>query len=417
MEVFVPHDFKLNHIQAPASKSVAQRMLFAAALGQKSVELNHLGYCDDVKHIQSVVEQLGAEVIKNGDNIIIHPNKKSPKSELNCGESGLGIRLTTSIASTFSEEFKIFAEGSLLNRPLTQFADFLPKMGVDINFSKGNKPPLTVKGPLKAGKYTVDGSLSSQYISGILMALPLVDGDSILHVLSPKSTPYIDITLNVLKTFGIDIKASKDYTQFDIKGNQKYELKNDQIAIEGDYSGAAFWVVYALLTEGEFKIDWLKKDSTQADKAILDVVNLCGGDYSWSENQLIIHQKASKPFHFDATHCPDLFPILTVLAAGIKGESRIKGVHRLKHKESDRATVLVKEFSPLGLSIDIEGDELVIQGTAHLQSGTVDSHNDHRIAMAGAIAAILTPDGIQIKQAESVNKSYPEFWNLLDLKQ
>ena len=412
MDQFVPYNFEINSVIAPASKSVAQRMLLASALSCKTVQLNNLGRCDDVLHIKSIIQQLGAHIHQNGQNLIINGNSHPITTNLNCGESGLGIRLTITIASTFGKDFTITGEGSLLKRPLKQFQDFLPQMGVDVKLTNGNSLPLQLSGKLKGGHYTVDGSLSSQYISGLLMALPLCENDSVLTVTAPTSTPYIDITLDVLKTFNIDVK-NNNYTTYSIKGNQTYQPTSKIINIEGDWSGAAFWIVYGAL-KGQITISNLATSSTQADKAILDVIKSIGCDFKWDKNGILHIQKINlNAFSFDATHCPDLFPILVVLAAGTNGTSTIKGVKRLKHKESDRGMVLQSEFKKLGLNIEINDDMMTIYGTGTLKSGTINSNNDHRIAMAGAIASILTDKGITITNAQSVNKSYPEFWELI----
>lgn len=409
MEKFVSNTTSITSISVPASKSVAQRVLFGAALSTKPVELFNLGSCDDVLHIKEIIKQLGAEIIEKEHSIIVTGRKYPIASTLNCGESGLGIRLTTSIASTFGKKFTIKGEGSLLKRPLTQFTDFLPQMGVEIN--KDGKLPLQISGSLKGGEYTVDGSLSSQYISGLLMALPLCKEDSILQVTSPTSLPYIDITLSVLEFFGITIE-NHSYSKYIIKGNQTYTPQKDNITIEGDWSSAAFWVVYGAI-KGSIVLTNLDINSTQADKAILDVIKKIGSTYDWIGNDLIITKNRLIPFDFDATNCPDLFPILVVLAASIQGTSVITGVDRLKHKESDRGLVLQTQFSKLGLTINIDGDQMTIYGKGALNSGEIHSNNDHRIAMAGAISASLTDNGITISNAESVNKSYPNFWNFI----
>lgn len=413
MAIFVPNNCLKLTIEAPASKSYAQRVLLAASLCKKPIEIKNTGHCEDVMFIIDVVKQLGTEVQKSTTGFILSPQKNKLKTNLNCGESGLGIRLTTPIAASFGGTFFINGEGSLVSRPLSPFEGFLPKMGVEVELNKGYLP-LQINGKLQGGNYTVDGSLSSQYISGLLMALPLCSNDSGLTVLSSKSTPYIDITLEILQIFGIEV-INNNYQEYKIKGNQTYVSPKQPIAIEGDWSGAAFWIVFGLI-KGEISIEQLNPNSTQADKEILKVVEQIGAQFEWKNNVLRIKKGNHHAFSFDATHCPDLFPILVVLAASIKGISRIKGVHRLKHKESDRATVLIKEFGALGLKIDIENDEMIIHGTGELNSGTIHSHNDHRIAMSGAITASITPQGITIEGEESVGKSYPEFWEvLLDL--
>ncbi len=412
MAVFVPNHIEKQTIVAPPSKSYAQRILLAAAMAEHSIEIENVGDCDDVLAMLNVVTQLGAELRMNENKIYLSPRKHECNRTLNCGESGLGVRLTTSIASTFGGEFNINGEGSLLQRPLTDFTDFLPKMGVKVQLNNGFLP-LRMNGKLKGGEYTVDGSLSSQYISGLLMALPLCEEDSILTVHNSKSTPYIDITLAILKQFGVVVEH-QNYQRYEIKGNQKYHSIQNSISVEGDWSGAAFWVVYGLI-KGEIFIDNLNPKSFQADKAILEVISQIGGRFSWKADGLVIHKSKQEhhPFDFDATHCPDLFPILVVLAASIKGISKIKGVHRLKHKESDRGAVLIKEFGKLGLKIEEENDTMIIHGDGTLNSGEIHANNDHRIAMSGAIASILTENGLTIIDEDSVSKSYPNFWKVL----
>lgn len=416
MDQFVPNNIDIKIVDAPASKSFAQRILLASAFSSQPVEIKNLGSCDDVLHIKSIVKQLGATIIEKEDSIIVtgkpisdYRNNNSHHTQLNCGESGLGIRLTTSIVAAIGGKFTINGEGSLLKRPLTQFNEFLPKMGVDFELDNG-KLPIQLSGSINGGEFTIDGSLSSQYISGLLMALPLAKEDSILHVTSPTSIPYIDVTLDVLSFFGIKI-SNENYTKYTIVGNQEYTPIKNTVNVEGDWSGAAFWIVFGLIKE-EIVIKNLNQASTQADRAILDVIELVNSTYEWGNAILKIKKGSLQPFSFNATHCPDLFPILVVLAAAINGTSTITGVYRLKHKESNRGLVLQTEFKKLGLDITIDGDIMTVYGTGKLLSGTINSNNDHRIAMAGAIASLLSPKGITIIDANCVNKSYPEFWDI-----
>ena len=407
MDIFVSNSTTVTSILAPPSKSVAQRVILASALSSQPLEIFNSGNCDDVIHIKAVAQQLGAKLTQKKHSILINGKQLPIAHTLNCGESGLGIRLTTTVASTFGKKITLIGKGSLLKRPLTQFESFLPKMGVTVKLTNSSVP-IYIDGSLQGGDYCVDGSLSSQYISGLLMALPLCKTNSTLNVLNATSTPYIDITLQVLADFGIKI-SHNNYQNYTILGNQTYTYHSKQTIIEGDWSAASFWVVYGLINSG-ISISNLKQTSTQADKAILEVIKLVGGDFKWLNGDLLISKNINKPFIFDATHCPDLFPILVVLAASIKGKSVIKGLKRLKHKESDRGVVLQKEFGTLGLKIDLLEDEMTIFGTSTLKSGSIHSTNDHRIAMAAAISSSLTPNGITVIDSESVSKSYPDFW-------
>jgi len=401
-----------KQIIAPPSKSFAQRVLFATALSKQSAILNNIGKSDDVLNVLKIVDQLGFTVKSSGEKTLIQKDTEPLNNLINIGESGLGTRLSVPILTRFFDDFMVHGTGTILNRTMDWFEKYLPQTGLYVALNNGHLP-LKATGTITAGNYTVDGSKSSQYISGLLMTLPLCQGDSILEVTNPTSIPYIDITLEVMAKYNVQV-THENHQQFKISGNQSYYLDELDYTVEGDFSSAAFWIVYGLLANG-IEILNLNPNSVQADKAILNVVEAVGGSYSWNQNRLTIHQPNTLiPFQFDATHCPDLFPILTVLAAGIKGESSITGTNRLKNKESDRKSVLLKEFSNLALEIKATDNKIIINGTGTLQSSEINSHSDHRIAMSAAIASLLTPSGISITNAECVHKSYPSFWKTAD---
>ncbi|MFK8046640.1 MAG: 3-phosphoshikimate 1-carboxyvinyltransferase [Crocinitomicaceae bacterium] len=395
-------------ISVPPSKSHAQRVLFAIALTKQSAIINNLGGSDDVLYVLEIIKQLGFTVDYAGDKVLIQKDSEPSNNQINVGESGLGTRLSVPILSHFFDHYSINGSGTILNRSMKWFLDYLPQTGINISLIN-NRLPLQANGKIESGIYVVDGSKSSQYISGLLMTLPLCKANSTLIVTNPTSIPYIDITLKVLDDFNIKIE-NENYLKYKIPGNQLYFLDDLQYTIEGDFSGAAFWIVYGLLTDG-ISISNLNPQSVQADKAILKIVEAVDGVVNWTENTLTIRPPEQlKTFHFDAENCPDLFPILTVLALGIRGTSSIKGIHRLSNKESDRATVLFKEFSKLGAEMKIHDNTLIINGTGQLKTGVIQSFNDHRIAMSSAIASILTPSGIGITNPNCVNKSYNTFW-------
>ena len=408
MIVKVPHNFKVSSLEAPASKSYAQRALFAATLAENPSLLVNLGNSNDVLHIQNIVQQLGAEIEPVSNGIKIHPGKAAIQRKLDCGESGLGIRLTTSIASTFGGDFEIIGHGSLTERPMSDFETFLPALQVKFKSDNGYLP-LTISGKIQGGEVTLDGSMSSQFLSGILMALPLADSDSVITVTNLNSKPYVAMTLSLMSAFGISVKNDR-YQTFSIKGNQTYKSP-ETYKVESDWSGAAFWIVYGCIAN-PIMITGLNQKSSQADRAIMLVLEMTGANFQWQNDNLIIQPNNLKPFNFNATDCPDLFPILATLAASIYGTSKIEGIGRLTHKESNRSKAIQEEFSKLGLSIELQEDTMIINGKGKLKSGAVSSRNDHRMAMSLAIAATLTEAGIVISEAESVNKSYPEFWNI-----
>ncbi len=402
---------KVSIIEAPPSKSFAQRALFAAALNQNDTTIENIGTSDDVLSVKRIIEQLGFS-IKNTGRITHIERTSIPKNNtLNIGESGLGTRLSSIILSLFFKNYIIKGHGSILKRPMNWFKDYLPQFGLHIDLNNGFLP-LKASGQIRSGNYSVDGSESSQYISGLLMTLPLCNRDSTLEVNNPTSTPYIDITLSVLKDFGVKIDHHH-YSKYLIKGNQSYNIKS-LYKVEGDFSSAAFWIAYGLLNGG-IHVSNLNPKSIQADSAILEVVSMVGGNYEWQNSTLeIFPPECLVPFEFDASNCPDLFPILVVLAAGINGKSTIHGANRLIYKESNRKQVLLEEFSKLGLEMKNINNSIIIQGVGSLNSGEVASHNDHRIAMAATIASCLTPSGLSISNPNCVNKSYPEFWKVVE---
>ncbi len=386
-----------------------QRAIAIALLADGETRISNADFSNDSKSILKVAEQLGAKVHILNDEVIIKGNRNFKGKTLSAGESGLGIRTFTPIASLFPQTIKLTGEGSLLNRPIDMVETPLRNLGVEVTSSDGYLP-LTVSGPLKGGNTEVDGSISSQVLTGLLIALPMAENDSILKVNKLQSIPYIDMTLDILKEFGAEVKQ-ENYETFRIKGSQKYKARNYKI--EGDWSGAAFHLVAGAIA-GEVEVKGLNPDSLQADRAILDAIKNSGAQIKVSEESIHVETASLKAFEFDATHCPDLFPPLVVLAAACEGKTRIKGVTRLYHKESNRALVLQKEMRKLGIEIQLDEDVMSIKG-GKIKEGKIHSNNDHRIAMAGAIAALIASGPIVIEHAEAINKSYPDFFEDLGL--
>ena len=397
-------------ILIPASKSDGQRAILAAALAKGTSEILNIGESDDVQSMLRNVQLLGAEVEINGSSVAITGTKQFPENiELNVGESGLGLRLLTSICAAHDGMQILNGEGSILTRDQSFFENHFSLMGVEATSNSG-KLPLEIKGKLRPGNYTVDGSESSQYISGLLMALPLLNGDSVLTVQDLKSKPYVEMTLETLRAFGIKIQSQAN--SYFIKGNQEYQATD--YTVEADWSSASYWLVAAALGH-DLRLSGLNRNSKQADKALLDVLELANCKIIIQNGEIKVDGAQRKAFDFDATNCPDLFPSLVTLAAFCNGISRIKGAHRLINKESNRCLVLQKEFAKLGLNIELKNDEMIIHGGQQLKSTEVDSNNDHRIAMCLAIAATRINNGLIINGAEAVSKSYPDFWRDLSL--
>lgn len=420
-----------GRLTAPASKSYAQRALAASLLVPDSdnpagwSELRNMGLCNDTSAALEAVQHLGAAV-RYGDNkgtyYVQGGFLKHKPGELNIGESGLAARLFTPIAAQSPDPVTVTGHGSILKRPVvTSMAGPLRELGAEVSFAEGGFLPLTVSGPLRGGIAEVDGSLSSQFITGLLMASPLSAQDTQLVVRNPKSVPYLAMTLEVLRTFGISVSHAADYTEFIIPGRQKY--KAAVYNIEGDWSGASCLLVAAAtagLPGGRgVTVDNLNPRSLQADRAIVEALTRAGVPMDLCGHVLTVRRSENlRGFEFDATDCPDLFPALAALAAFCEGTTVLRGTSRLTHKESDRAATIAAEFAKLGVAIDLsEPDVMAVTGIREpgaalaVKDVLLDSHNDHRIAMATAVAALRADKPVFIDGAEAVDKSYPCFWD------
>lgn len=395
---------KLN---APASKSFMQRAIALAVVNEGNTKILNPTYCDDAIAGLEIARNFGFKVTENKDFVSLERESEIVPDQLMCGESGLAIRLFAPIVALANKEVELNAEGSLLKRP----ADFMEKtfkqLGVNLQMNQGF-PPVKITGPITGSIAEVDGSISSQFLSGLLIALPKSNKDTTLKVKQLMSIPYIDMTLSAIESFGGKIEYNADYSEFTVKGNQKYNT--DEYFIEGDWSGAAGLLVAGAIA-GEITVERLSTTSTQADMAVLDAIEQSGAIINKTADTVTIKAPNKlKAFNFDALHCPDLFPVLTALAANCEGKSRINGVHRLTHKESNRALALKEEFNKIGIRIDFENDEMVIYG-GKMKGAEVFAHNDHRIAMAMTLAAFNTNGEIAITGAECVNKTYPAFYD------
>jgi 3-phosphoshikimate 1-carboxyvinyltransferase len=402
---------RFGTISIPSSKSDGQRALLAAALAKGESILHNVGDSHDEMSMLETIQTLGATISQKKSNTIsIQGIKKFPThGEINIGESGLGVRLITSICAAHEGVFMVSGKGSLETRPLTFFLETLPKFGAQIQ-SNGGLIPLEVEGPMHGTEIEIDGSQSSQYISGLLMALPLLKEESRLHIPVLNSLPYLQMTMATLKKFGIEI-LHQNYEEFLIRGNQNYIPTT--YTIESDWSSASFWLVASALGMN-IQLTGLSMTSLQADKKILEAFEAANCSLGYVDHKIRMDGRKRKPFKFDATHCPDLFPALATFAALCDGRSEIKGVSRLAHKESDRGLVLQEEFANIGVTIILDEDIMHIHGKTSIEGGKVDAHNDHRIAMCFGIAGMFADEKIEVSGAEAVSKSYPRFWEDLE---
>ena len=396
-------------ITAPASKSYAQRAVAAALLAGGETTLTHLDLCNDTRAALDVARRLGASVSHEGTTYTIRGGLNPVSTKLNIGESGLATRLFTPIASLCHMPITINGEGSILRRPIEMMEEPLQALGVEV-ISNGGYLPISVKGPMRGGEIHVDGSLSSQFITGLLMALPLSPNVTVLHVENLKSRPYVDMTIDLAARFGVAIEHN-NYEQFYIAGGQHYTPCTYNI--EGDWSGASCLLV-AGATAGSITIRNLNHISLQADLAIIEALARAGAEIITTNSSVTVHGGPLHAFEFDATDCPDLFPALAALAASCEGTSVLTGTQRLTYKESNRAETIAEVFGRLGIGVDLSEENTMRITGGPVSSAVVDSHNDHRIAMAAAVAALSSDDSVVIEGADAADKSYPNFWNDLD---
>jgi 3-phosphoshikimate 1-carboxyvinyltransferase len=401
--IFVPSELS-GTVKAPSSKSMTQRAIAAALLANGNSCIRYPSYCDDSLAAMNVAVGLGAKVEPGIDELWINGSAVLKEPKLNCGESGLAIRMFSPIAALYTAEITMTGAASLRNRPMTMIEDALNQLGAECK-TTGGFLPLTIKGPINGGNCEIDGSVSSQLLTGLLMALPVAERDTEIKVNNLKSRPYIDMTIQLLQSFGIDVHHH-DYTYFHVPGKQKYVPS--VYKVEGDWSGAAFLLVAGAIG-GNIKVTGLKRDTLQSDIAILDALRSAGANISFINDDVEVSRSELKSFEFDATHSPDLFPPLVALASYCDGVSRIKGVSRLKHKESDRAETLKKEFAKMNILIETVDDVMTISG-GNPVGAHVESHEDHRIAMALAVTSLLADSEVFLRDSQCISKSYPDFY-------
>ena len=446
---FISSDHSLT---MPVSKSFAQRAIIAAALAEGTSHLKGYTPCGDNESALNVARSIGAQVEVNGTEVTITGIAASAGCldlpVLNVGESGLLTRMMIPVmAQLCPGGVRYEAEKTLMNRPLTGSKEIMETFGAEMS---DICMPLEVSGPLKAGRAEISGRHGSQIISGLLMALPFADRNSSMIVREPKSIPYTFITLEVLKKFGIkignDMLGGPDFIEsggdwalctemvFKIKGGQKYKAAD--IDLEGDWSAAANFLVAGAIF-GKVEVEGLDTTSLQADLSIMDILMDAGASLSQLDGDtgnITVQRAPLKAFSVDASNCPDLFPIISVLAAFCQGTSRLAGVGRLANKESNRAKAIVEMLTQMGVVVNIEGDEMVIEGhslaqrllassgqvnpsavegsPALLKGGRYTSHHDHRMVMALKVAALGADGPVEIDDVDCVAKSFPQFNDL-----
>ncbi len=394
----------------PSSKSLCHRAIICAGLSKVHSHISNVIFSKDIEATCGAMSALGVNIdIKEGNtNLLVKgvENLNSNKININCFESGSTLRFFIPIACTTGGEVTFKGEGKLVERPLEDYYSIFKEQGIKYSNHEG-KLPLSINGKLSPGEYKVKGDVSSQFITGLLFALPLLTSDSKIIVTTElESKGYIDLTLDMLKNFSVQVE-NRGYREFIIKGNQQYSARDYRV--EGDFSQVAFWLVAGALG-GNIDCEGINVNSLQGDKVIIDIIEKMGGKITIEGDKIKASPKNLKATVIDVSQCPDLVPIVAVLGALSKGTTEIINGARVRFKESDRLKAITTELNKIGANIEEREAGLIIRGVEAFKGGIVNSWNDHRIAMALAIASMRCTEPLIIEGAQSVNKSYPNFW-------
>lgn len=407
-----------GEVKIPPSKSMSHRAVICAALSDGTCKVSNIDFSDDIIATVEAMKSLGA-VIEKKDDYLEVIGIKSPQNKLNnstnderiidCNESGSTLRFLVPIAALFEGVNKFVGRGNLGKRPLDTYYEIFDNQGIKYSYKEGILD-LKTEGKLKCGEFKVKGNISSQFITGLLFTLPLLDGDSKITITTElESKGYIDLTLSAMRDFGIEI-INNNYEEFIIKGNQNY--KSIDYRVEGDYSQAAFFLC-ADAVLNEVVVNDLNLNSLQGDKEVIDILERMGVNIKENGKGIIgTVDKKLKSTIIDGSQCPDIIPVVSLAASLCDGTTEVINAGRLRIKECDRLAAVTSELNKLGAKITEKEDGLIIEGVSKLKGGcTVWSHKDHRIAMTLAIASTICEEPIIIKDYECVTKSYPEFWN------
>ncbi len=405
-------------VTVPPSKSLAHRAVICAALSDGSCKIDNIALSDDIIATTEAMRMFGATIEQDGSTLTIHGAGRNVKKAgdavsseervIDCNESGSTLRFIVPIATLFSGVSRFVGRGNLGKRPLTIYYDIFEEQGIAYQATE-DELDLTVDGLLKPGHFSFPGNVSSQFITGLLFTLPLLAGDSVITITTPlESVGYIDLTLQVMKDFGVDIE-NQGNQKFIIKGNQSYHATDYRI--EGDYSQAAFFLCADALGSA-VQVEDLSKDSLQGDRAVVSILEAMGVTFQQVDTGMV--GTAKEGLHgtlIDAAQCPDIIPVVALTACLSEGRTEIINAGRLRIKECDRLEATASQLKKLGADIQELPEGLLINGVKSLRGGKrVWSFKDHRIAMMLAIAATVCEEPITVTDAECVSKSYPNFW-------
>jgi len=394
-------------LRAPPSKSYTHRALFCSALAQGESTLRSPLSCDDTRATSDALSRIGvatewgagtARVTRSGE-------LKLPSDVIMCGESGTTLRFITAVCATTPHDIEISGEPSLLKRPVKDLVAALGELGARCTSDLGY-PPVHVKGPIKGGSVTIPGNVSSQYVSAVLLAAPLAENPIELRIAERlESKSYVQMTLEMQHDFGVQVEANDSLTDFRVRP-QAY--RPSEVEIEGDWSSAAFLLAGATIAGDKVNILGLDEKSRQADRCILDIIERMKAQAKRGSDSVTTQRSQLQPGEFDVSDSPDLFPVICALCAAAHGTSTIKGIRRLRIKESNRVQAMSEGLRLMGIQTQESEDTLAVQG-GKMHKATVNPHHDHRIAMAFAVLGLSTEE-VTITDAECVGKSYPSFW-------
>lgn len=393
---------------APPSKSDSHRALIGAALADGFSHVSPLILSKDMEATLSALEALDCRLQLQGDTALVQGIAGSPTGHIRiyCGESGSTLRFLLPIAAAFGIEAVFTGSGKLPQRPLGLYHDLLSCKGISLCKLECDELPLKISGQLQAGRFELAGDVSSQFVTGLLFALPLLQGDSELVLTSPlESKPYVDMTLDTLLRYGICVEETA--RGYRVAGGQRYLPCT--YTVEGDYSNAAFFAAAGLFSSG-ISITGLCPVSRQGDREIFDLLRRFGASVTEQNGMVTVARGDLCGIQIDAAQIPDLVPVLAVVGTFASGTTHIYNAHRLKLKESDRLAAIADALNAVGAEVFHDGDSLTVRGGKRLRGGVVSSCNDHRIAMSMAVAALFSDSDIFIDGAEAVEKSYPKFF-------
>ena len=394
----------------PPSKSQAHRLLICAALGKEPCRIACSALNDDLVATMDSLNALGAAISYSDGCFLVQPVKVQKGGTLNCGESGSTLRFLLSVAAVLGADATFVGAGKLPQRPNGDLRSALSLHGVA--FEQHNPPaelPLACKGRLSGGRYILPGNISSQYLTGLLFALPLAGEDSEIEITGTlTSASYIQMTLDAVRSAGIVVNSKGNI--FTIPGNQQYTLPHN-VTVEGDWSSAAFWIVAGVIGKNPVTVCGMNRDSLQGDRAIIDHLRKMGAFIEEREESIVAMPSHLFGTELDCMDTPDLVPVLAVAASAADGETVFTNVGRLRYKESDRLAAMQRTLASFGIASAVGEDTLTVYGGKAVAKDCVDSFGDHRIAMSAAILSTIAEGETVIKGAECVAKSYPHFYD------